>query len=124
VFFGTPHRGSGVATYGEILAKIATTVLDKPMSGLISALKRNSVELSKVASDFKFEVNKYKVVSFYERLAMGKGKLATVVGITVRQPIITKRCSTDCRQGFFVATGCGGRFNSSGEGPPRNLQVR
>jgi hypothetical protein len=60
-----------VAAYEKILAKIATTVLGKPISGLISALKRNSVELSKVTSDFKFEVNKYQVVSFYERLAMG-----------------------------------------------------
>ncbi|MCJ1237731.1 hypothetical protein MMC14_005718 [Varicellaria rhodocarpa] len=67
---GTPHRGSEKASYGKVLAKIATIVMNKPSSRLVPALKRNSDELMRLTSDFKFQLSNYQVVSFYEMKPM------------------------------------------------------
>jgi len=66
LFFGTPHRGTEKAAYGAILAKIATTVLNKPNPSLLNALQTNSNELMRLSSEFKFRLAQYQVVSFYE----------------------------------------------------------
>ncbi|KIM82087.1 hypothetical protein PILCRDRAFT_820986 [Piloderma croceum F 1598] len=66
LFFGSPHRGSEKAAYGVILAKIASTVLNRPNSSLLSALQTNSNELMRLSSEFKFRLPQYQVVSFYE----------------------------------------------------------
>jgi hypothetical protein len=66
LFFGSPHRGSEKAAYGDILAKIASTVLNRPNSSLLSALQTNSNELMRLSSEFKFRLPQYQVVSFYE----------------------------------------------------------
>ena len=70
VFFGTPHRGSEKATYGKVLAKIATTVMNKPNSKLIQALTSNSDELGRLTSDFRHQLPRYSVVTFYETKPM------------------------------------------------------
>ncbi|KAI9787480.1 MAG: hypothetical protein M1839_000009 [Geoglossum umbratile] len=79
VFLGTPHRGSDIAAYGNALAKIATLVTNKPKPSLIESLKENSAELLKLESEFKSELSKYMVASFYERRSMGVGRLSTVI---------------------------------------------
>jgi hypothetical protein len=70
VFLGTPHRGSEKASYGKILANIATTMMNKPTPRLISALQVNSGSLMRLTSDFKFQLPNYHVVSFYETRPM------------------------------------------------------
>jgi PGAP1-like protein len=82
IFLGTPHRGSETAAYGSLLANIATFVMNKHKPSLVEALKQNSVELLKLTSDFRHELNKYKVVSFYERRPTGIGRVSTVVSVT------------------------------------------
>lgn len=67
VFLGTPHRGSDKAKYGDILAKVATAVMHKPSSRLTSALQANSLELQLLTSEFRHQLPKHQVVSFYER---------------------------------------------------------
>ncbi|MCJ1255882.1 Kinesin light chain 3 [Lignoscripta atroalba] len=66
VFLGTPHRGSEKATYGKILANIATTASRRPTSQLLNALQVNSEFLMGLTSNFKFQLPNYQVVSFYE----------------------------------------------------------
>lgn len=70
-FFGTPHKGSEMADYGGVLAKIATNIMHKPDSKLIRALKSNSDELVQLASDFRHQLPQYSIVSFYELKPMG-----------------------------------------------------
>lgn len=66
IFMGTPHQGSNVASYGKILAKVATSVMNRPSSRLIKALQTNSDALVRLTSDFRFQLPNYQVVSFYE----------------------------------------------------------
>lgn len=70
MFFGTPHRGSEKAAYGKILAGVANTVLNQPSSRLLNALQTNSDTLMRLTSDFRFQLPRYQVASFYEQIPM------------------------------------------------------
>ncbi|KAM0796954.1 hypothetical protein BDR22DRAFT_892704 [Usnea florida] len=70
VFFGTPHRGSGKANYGKILANVAAGVMHKPKSKLIDALQSNSDTLMRLTSEFKFEAPNIEIMTFYETKSM------------------------------------------------------
>lgn len=70
IFLGTPHRGSEKAAYGKVLAKIATTVLNKPPPRLVNALQTNSEALMRLTTDFRFQLPRYQVYSFYEMKPM------------------------------------------------------
>ena len=71
VFFGTPHRGSGKASYGKTLANVAAGVMHKPKSKLIDTLQSNSDTLMRLTSEFKFEAPNIKIITFYETKPMG-----------------------------------------------------
>ena len=71
VFFGTPHRGSDKANYGKTLANVATGVMHKPRSKLISALQSNSDTLMKLTAEFKFRAPDMAIMTFYETKPMG-----------------------------------------------------
>jgi hypothetical protein len=71
VFFGTPHRGSDKAAYGKILTNVASTVMRKPSSKLVSALESNSDTLARLTSEFRHQLPQYQIVSFYERKPLG-----------------------------------------------------
>ncbi|KAI9768501.1 MAG: hypothetical protein M1840_004911 [Geoglossum simile] len=66
IFLGTPHRGSEGTAYGKVLATVATAVLNKPPPRLVNALKVNSGELMRLTTEFRFQLPKYQVYSFYE----------------------------------------------------------
>lgn len=66
VFFGTPHRGSDKASYGRILANVATGVMHRPKSKLIDALQSNSETLMRLSSEFKYPASKIQIATFYE----------------------------------------------------------
>ena len=70
MFLGTPHRGSEKAAYGKVLSNIATSVLNKPPSRLINALQVNSEALMRLTTEFRFQLPKYQVYSFYEMKPM------------------------------------------------------
>lgn len=70
MFLGTPHRGSEKAAYGKVLATLATTVLNKPSPRLVNALRVNSEALIRLTTDFRFQLPKYQVYSFYETKPM------------------------------------------------------
>lgn len=50
---------------------MATKVMDNPTSRLLSALQTNSSSLMRLTSEFKFELPRYQVLSFYELKPMG-----------------------------------------------------
>ena len=66
IFPGTPHRGSEKAAYRKVLATVATTVLHKPAPHLVNALQANNKALTQLTTDFRFQLPKYQVYSFYE----------------------------------------------------------
>ncbi len=70
MFFGTPHRGSDKATYGKVLESVANTMVYQPSSRLLSALQTNSDVLMRLTSDFRFQMPRYQIVSFYEQRPM------------------------------------------------------
>ncbi|KAN0066955.1 vegetative incompatibility protein HET-E-1 [Elaphomyces granulatus] len=70
IFLGTPHRGSEKASYGEVLAKVATEVMHKPAPALVRALRANSEALMRLTTDFRFQMSQYQVCSFYEMKPM------------------------------------------------------
>ncbi|KAH0556587.1 hypothetical protein GP486_005564 [Trichoglossum hirsutum] len=65
-FFGTPHRGSEKAAYGRVLVNVATSVMRRPTSRLISVLQMNSDQLARLTLQFGSQSPRYQVVSFYE----------------------------------------------------------
>ncbi|KAN0086965.1 hypothetical protein V8E54_000653 [Elaphomyces granulatus] len=70
IFLGTPHRGSDKASYGEVLANVATTVMHNPAPGLIDVLRANSDALMRLTTDFRFQLPNYQICSFYEMKPM------------------------------------------------------
>ncbi|RYP34530.1 hypothetical protein DL767_004242 [Monosporascus sp. MG133] len=64
VFFGTPHRGSSVASFGKILSRVATFVGSRP--DLLKALERDTDGLQEIGEDFTRIVSNYRIKSFYE----------------------------------------------------------
>ena len=69
-FFGTPHRGSDKASYGKVLASVAATVMHRPGSKIIDALRSNSDTLQRLNSDFRSQLVNYRILTFYETRAM------------------------------------------------------
>ena len=65
-FLGTPHRGTENAGYGQFLATLVTHAVDKPLPQLLNALRENSEALMRLTSDFRLQLPKYQVYSFYE----------------------------------------------------------
>lgn len=70
MFLGTPHRGSPKAAYGKVLAILAATVLNKPSPRLVDALQANSEALMRLTTEFRFQLPKYQIYSFYEMKSM------------------------------------------------------
>ncbi|KAI1127532.1 hypothetical protein F5Y10DRAFT_193378 [Nemania abortiva] len=71
VFFATPHRGGNHATVGDIVAKIARSVLSTPENTFMEALKRNSIFADTLIGDFRQQLEDYLILSFYETRPMG-----------------------------------------------------
>ena len=70
MFLGTPHRGSQKAAYGKVLSILAATVLNKPSPRLVDALQANSEALMRLTTDFRFQLPRYQIYSFYEMKPM------------------------------------------------------
>lgn len=57
--------------YGKVLANVATGVMHKPKSNLISALQINSHTLMQLTDGFKFRAPDIEILTFYETKPMG-----------------------------------------------------
>jgi hypothetical protein len=74
LFFGTPHRGSSLASYGAQLARVPTALSLKPTPQLLQSLKSGNVLLGELNVRFRLIMDRKgesrKVVSFYETRTM------------------------------------------------------
>ncbi len=52
IFFGTPHRGSHMASFGKIAARIAGLGMAESDQHLLQSLEQGSTELSRIADSF------------------------------------------------------------------------
>lgn len=68
IFFGTPHQGSDLATYGRTLARIPSAIALVPPPGLLESLVKGSLKLQNLTDDFMklLEMRAFQIVSFYE----------------------------------------------------------
>ena len=66
IFLASPHKGSSFANYGNVLAKVATRLMNRPTPRLINALQSNSDTLLELTTQFIALVPKYQIATFYE----------------------------------------------------------
>ena len=66
VFFGTPHRGSGTAGLGHLVAGIAKIAMRQPNSHLINSLDQESDVLEHQRASFASISSKMSLVCLYE----------------------------------------------------------
>ena len=68
IFFGTPHRGAGIATWSSIFGRIANVaLLGSIRTDLLKDLQPRSEMLVRVASDFVEVGASLIIFSIYER---------------------------------------------------------
>jgi hypothetical protein len=77
VFLGTPHKGTSLASYGEMIVSIAKTVALGPNGELISQIRENSRELWKMSSYFGSIYKEFDVFCFYELLPQRFGVIVS-----------------------------------------------
>ncbi len=72
-FLGTPHRGSGLAPFAEVIANILSAGM-RVNKGILGLLKRNSEVLADVEDSFDTWLRKkaghFDVTCFYEELEL------------------------------------------------------
>lgn len=74
VFFGTPHRGGRGGAFGSLAAKIAKFVsADRADNDLLKCLENNSLFTQEASERFSHQLEKYKVISFFETIPMKLG---------------------------------------------------
>ncbi|SCV27413.1 uncharacterized protein FFB14_01537 [Fusarium fujikuroi] len=68
LFFGTPHRGSGLASWGTILSSILKTASlgTSTNTQLSRDLERQSRDLDRISQSFNLKSSGLKIYSFYE----------------------------------------------------------
>jgi hypothetical protein len=69
IFFGTPHQGSELASWGTILQNIGTVLSYQQRSPLLETLKANCPKLEDLRDDFRHQAIRYKIVSCFEQKA-------------------------------------------------------
>jgi len=65
-FFGTPHRGSAIAKFGDVAASIIRAVFHNPKNTFMDALKKDSMFSDFIIDDFRHQVERYQILSFFE----------------------------------------------------------
>ncbi|KAL2266766.1 hypothetical protein VTJ83DRAFT_6118 [Remersonia thermophila] len=79
VFFGTPHRGTDAAVWGETLARIKFAAFGaRDLSDLFRALRPDGTDLMNVSEDFRPMVTRFAISSFFEEYPIGKMKKVIV----------------------------------------------
>jgi triacylglycerol esterase/lipase EstA (alpha/beta hydrolase family) len=78
IFLGTPHRGSGMASFARVVASVTQVVLRNTNSRLIRDLERDSSTLDRIRDNFSQILDKrtLSVWTFVEELGLpGTGKV-------------------------------------------------
>ena len=71
MFFATPHRGGHYPSVGDIAVRIARSAPRAPRNDLLGALKANTDEATRRFEQFRHQLERYLVVSFFEGLPYG-----------------------------------------------------
>jgi hypothetical protein len=71
-FFGTPHRGGNNARLGDVAAKVWRGFVGSPTNSFLEALKKDSLYSNELIQDFRFLLEHYHILSFYETLPFKK----------------------------------------------------
>jgi hypothetical protein len=75
IFLGTPHHGSGLASIGDVAARIGEAVLPSSVwhsnRPLLGSLRKNCDGLFEKASEFMNVSEKIKIYSFFETITIG-----------------------------------------------------
>ncbi|PMD25421.1 hypothetical protein NA56DRAFT_435063 [Hyaloscypha hepaticicola] len=67
VFFGTPHRGGNTGALEELAVRLAKTFATDTMDNdLMMCLKPNSLFTLEAAARFSRQLNKFKILTFFE----------------------------------------------------------
>jgi protein SERAC1 len=68
LFFGTPHRGSSLATWSTLLGSVVLAVSFGTMTnlGLSKDLQSHSIALQEISKSFVDRAKNLQIVSFYE----------------------------------------------------------
>ncbi|KAI1075136.1 hypothetical protein F5B20DRAFT_595294 [Whalleya microplaca] len=70
-FFSTPHKGGNHTEVGDIVAKIARSLLGSPSNNFMDALKGSSI-LDTIANDFRQLLEDLQFLTFYETQPLGR----------------------------------------------------
>ncbi len=65
-FFATPHQGCNGARLGEIAATIANILLRNPKNTFLDALKKDSLFADGLTADFRYQLEDFHILSFFE----------------------------------------------------------
>jgi hypothetical protein len=67
VFFGTPHSGGNTGALEELAVQLARTFAKDTMDNdLMMCLKPNSLFTTEAAARFKWQLDKFKILTFFE----------------------------------------------------------
>jgi hypothetical protein len=66
IFFGTPHQGGNGVTLGRVAARIVTAVGGSVSNDLLHYLDKDSANVENAHEDFRYQVNDYQIVTFFE----------------------------------------------------------
>ena len=123
IFLGTPHQGSRKASYGKVLADVATTFMRQPTPKLIDTLRSNSDTLMRLTSEFKCQAPNFKIVSFFETKPMSFFS-SLVRCSTAGNRVGLRDFILDCREALCPPGNRGRRPATSECKPSGNMQVR
>lgn len=94
IFFGTPHRGSSVATLGKPFGKMVNPFLKVASAGqskairidLLRYLESNSKALQELTDSVRHRLGSLQVVSFYETKPEFPSPLVSYVDVSLGDP--------------------------------------
>lgn len=95
IFFGTPHRGSGLAEIGKTVAKVASILTGRPYNDrIVTSLAQNTEILSQLRKTFdnstlevmkqrsRFESSTFQESRGFTAVAGFRGKVSAVSWLT------------------------------------------
>lgn len=71
LFLGTPHKGSHLASFMDVIGGVVKTLFARPADLIIKDLSSNSRHLLELDGLLRVKLGKIDIYSFYELLPMG-----------------------------------------------------
>jgi hypothetical protein len=93
IFFGTPYRGTSIASFGQLAARIAELSVNPSENHLLKALEQGSPELERIADSFSRMLSKtskgMSVYSFQELLPVLSAGFVGKVGCHISTQLLS-----------------------------------